>query len=163
MCYAPDGGDLRQFMTYPCPSMTFFDCGYNDYFDAAPEPGEYLASHWNLGTIGQNFMRITAKAEPPSEPEDTLAPDTSISSGPPAKARKRKATFEFTGADETTPTAGLSFECSVDRGAFGPCASPQTYTASRDAVHRFEVRAEDEAGNTDATPAVFSWKVKRSR
>jgi hypothetical protein len=162
MCYAPDGGDLRQFMTYPCPSMTLFDCGYNDYFDAAPEPGEYLSNHWNLGTPGQNFLRITEEAEPP-EPEDTTAPDTSISKGPPAKSRKKNATFAFTGADETTPVASLSFECSVESGSFEPCASPETYTGVRTGVHRFEVRASDEAGNIDATPAAFTWKVKRSR
>ena len=85
----------NQSMTWPCPTMTLFDCGYNDYFDAAPEPGEYLASHWNLGTQGQNCLRIT-EADPP-EPEDTTAPDTSISAGPPARSRKKNATFAFAG------------------------------------------------------------------
>lgn len=161
MCYAPDGGNKNQSMTWPCPTMTLFDCGYNDYFDAAPEPGEYLANHWNLGTQGQNFLRIT-ETDPP-EPGDTTPPDTSISSGPPAKSRKKVATFAFAGVDETTAAAGLTFQCSVDFGAFEPCFSPQTYTNVRNGAHRFEVRAEDEAGNADTTPAVFTWKVKRLR
>jgi hypothetical protein len=148
-------------MTYPCPSMTLFDCGYNDYFDAAPEPGEYLANHWNLGTQGQNFLRITA-ATPP-EPGDATPPDTSISAGPPARSRKKNATFEFQGVDETSATADLTFECSVDFAAFEPCSSPQTYTNVRTGAHRFEVRATDEAGNADPSPAAFIWKVKRSR
>lgn len=37
MCYAPDGGDRNQSMTYPCRGVTLFDYGYDDYFDAAPD------------------------------------------------------------------------------------------------------------------------------
>jgi hypothetical protein len=161
MCYAPDGGNKNQSMTWPCPTTTLFDCGYNDYFDAAPEPGEYLSAHWNLGTQGQNFVRIT-EAGPPG-PEDTTPPDTSISSGPRAKSRKKNATFAFTGVDETTAADGLTFECSVDFAAFAPCASPQTYSTVNRGLHHFEVLARDEAGNADPSPAAFEWKVKRSR
>lgn len=49
MCYAPDGGDLNQSgVAVTCAGATRFDCGHDDYFDSAPEPGEYLESHWNL-------------------------------------------------------------------------------------------------------------------
>ena len=90
MCYAPDGGDLRQFMTYPCPSMTLFDCGYNDYFDAAPEPGEYLASHWNLGTAGRTSCASPRRRSLHPSPR-TRRPRTLRSPvGPPAKAKKKK-------------------------------------------------------------------------
>jgi hypothetical protein len=51
MCYSPDGGDINQGgTTLRCPGTPRFDCNFDDYFDSAPEPGEYLASHWNLGS-----------------------------------------------------------------------------------------------------------------
>lgn len=70
MCYAPDGGDRNQTMIqpYPCPTVTYFDCGFDTYFDAAPEAGEFLANHWNLGRQGQNFLRVTAAGAPNQPP-----------------------------------------------------------------------------------------------
>jgi hypothetical protein len=57
MCYSPDGGDLHQFGTVlNCPGNAVFDCGYDDYFDAAPEPGEYLESNWNLGSPMNRYL-----------------------------------------------------------------------------------------------------------
>jgi hypothetical protein len=50
MCYAPDGGDLHQEGTIARCARISFDCGSDTYFDPTPEPGEYLADHWNLGS-----------------------------------------------------------------------------------------------------------------
>jgi hypothetical protein len=60
MCYL-DGGSLRQDYPQPCPiapSELHFDCGWNSYFDSAPEPGEYLSTHWNLGSTLNRFIRF---------------------------------------------------------------------------------------------------------
>jgi alpha-tubulin suppressor-like RCC1 family protein len=38
-----------------------YDCGHDDYFDAAPEPGEYLASHWNVGSTLNRFIAFGTK------------------------------------------------------------------------------------------------------
>ncbi len=51
MCYADGGPD--NVLTYPCPHLAgpvteTFDCGGDDYFDAAPTAGSWLAAHWNL-------------------------------------------------------------------------------------------------------------------
>ena len=160
MCYAPDGGNRNQFMTYPCPSMTLFDCGYDDYFDAAPEPGEYLASHWNLGTEGQKFLTITADAPEP-EPDDTTPPATTITVKPVKRTTQRAARFEFSGADAVSPTEALAFECSLDGAEFGSCSAPQAYTGLTRTRHTFQVRAADEAGNVDLTPARYRWNIVR--
>jgi hypothetical protein len=57
MCYSPDGGNLHQQGTETlCSDREYFDCGYNDYFDSNPEPGEYLATHWNLGSPLNKFI-----------------------------------------------------------------------------------------------------------
>lgn len=68
MCYAPDGGDRHQTMIQGCSGQgLFFDCGYDDYFDAAPEPGEYLLNHWNIGSPLNRMLRF-AGSPPPVPP-----------------------------------------------------------------------------------------------
>ena len=54
MCYA-DGGPFFQgggAMSYDCPYQTdglaVFDCGGDDYYNAAPPSGAFLESHWNV-------------------------------------------------------------------------------------------------------------------
>ena len=53
---------------------------------------------------------------------DTTLPDTFIDSGPSGSVTDTSATFSFS-ADEPS-----TFQCSLDGGAFAPCASPVTYT-----------------------------------
>lgn len=104
--------------------------------------------------------------EPPPAPPsaDTTPPDTEITAGPPNKAKKTKASFEFTGTDNVSARAALTFECSLDRKPFDACASPRTYrNLKRNKKHRLEVVAIDEAGNSDPSPATDSWKVKKKR
>jgi hypothetical protein len=85
---------------------------------------------------------------------DTVPPVTTITSGPAAQASTSSATFTFA-SNEGPPT----FACSLDGGAFGSCASPKSYTGLADGTHVFQVRATDSAGNTDPTPATYSWRV----
>jgi len=55
MCYS-DGGS-RDFGVFTrCPEKLRFDCGHDTYFDAAPEPGEYLSDHWNIGSAANRFV-----------------------------------------------------------------------------------------------------------
>ncbi len=83
---------------------------------------------------------------------DTVAPDTSISSGPSGTVRASSAEFAFTSSE-----AGSSFECKLDVGAWVSCASPKSLAGLADGEHTFSVRATDPAGNVDATPATKTW------
>ena len=84
---------------------------------------------------------------------DTVAPETTITDQPAALTNATGASFSF------SSEPGASFECKLDGGGFGPCSSPQSYTALAEAGHSFAVRATDRAGNTDSSPAAFSWTV----
>jgi hypothetical protein len=60
MCYAPDGGDRNQGIAQNCAGIPRFDCGFDDYFDSQPELGEYLSTHWNLGSPLNSFIAFGA-------------------------------------------------------------------------------------------------------
>ena len=84
---------------------------------------------------------------------DTVPPETSIDAHPDVLTKVITASFSF------SSEPGASFECKLDTGSFGPCSSPQSYAALADGGHSVEVRATDGAGNTDPTPASFSWTL----
>lgn len=89
---------------------------------------------------------------------DLSAPDTEIDGGPKRRSKARKATFSFS-SDE----AGATFECKLDRSGYAPCATPlRTRKLSRK-NHAFSVQAIDSAGNRDASPASFKWKVTKRK
>src|SRR5205809_5760830 len=87
-------------------------------------------------------------------PPDPAPPDTTLTATPPAVTNSASASFTFAATE-----AGSTFQCALDGGGFAPCASPQTYSALASGNHTFQVRATDPAGNTDPTPASFTWTV----
>jgi M6 family metalloprotease-like protein len=86
---------------------------------------------------------------------DGTAPETTITGGPAegVTVTSREADVAF--ASES----GATFECRVDSGAWAGCGSPHRLRDLADGRHRFEVRARDEAGNIDASPAARTWSV----
>ena len=64
-----------------------------------------------------------------------------------------------TRATSNEPSA--TFECRVDNGAFAACSSPFKTAALTDGPHTFEVKAKDEAANTD--PSGPRAEVRRIR
>ena len=77
-----------------------------------------------------------------------VPPDTAIVSGPSGPTNDPTPTFAFDSSQ-----TGSSFECKVDSGSYGPCASPNTTSHLTDGSHAFYVRANDAGGNVDPTPA----------
>jgi len=85
---------------------------------------------------------------------DIQAPDTTIASGPNGIVLPESVSFGFTASE-----SGSSFECSLDGGAYAPCASPKAYPGLAQGPHTFRVRAVDAVGNQDETPAERSFQV----
>src|SRR6266542_2737141 len=86
--------------------------------------------------------------------EDSTAPDTTIDSGPSGATNDSTPTFAFSSGESSA-----SFECKLDGGSFASCSSPSTTGALTDGAHTFSVRATDQIGNTDASPASRTFTV----
>src|SRR3954447_4262450 len=84
---------------------------------------------------------------------DTVVPQTAIS-GWPGRFGTATAVFTFASNED-----GATLECSLDGQTFSTCTSPKTYGKLEPREHRFRVRAVDEGGNTDPTPAIRRWFV----
>ena len=79
---------------------------------------------------------------------DVTAPETRIISGPQGRSSESTALFSFEASEP-----GASFSCAVDYGPWAPCSSPHRVGPFRATWHVFHVRAADELGNADPTPA----------
>ncbi len=88
----------------------------------------------------------------------SVSPDTSITANPPNPSNDSTPTFSFTGTT-TQPRVIAGFECKVDADAFAACTSPHTTASLADGLHTFQVRAVDNFGTRDPTPASHMWTV----
>ncbi len=90
--------------------------------------------------------------------EDSTAPETTIDTGPSGDTNDSTPSFTFSSSEP-----GSSFQCRFDAAPFGPCSGPgAAHTAAPaldEGAHSFEVRATDQAANTDQTPASRSFTV----
>ncbi|MFM2152230.1 MAG: hypothetical protein RL199_665 [Pseudomonadota bacterium] len=85
---------------------------------------------------------------------DRTAPDTVISSGPVSPTNS--AAFVFATADGLSAT----FQCKLDQAAvFSACPADGRFINLTGGSHSLQVKAVDEAGNEDASPATWSWSM----
>lgn len=85
---------------------------------------------------------------------DTVTPNTTITSTPGNPSGSSNATFTFSSSENPS-----SFQRRLDSGAWQGVASPEVLTGLVDGNHTYEVRAIDPTGNTDPTPASYSWLI----
>jgi Glycosyl hydrolase family 99 len=90
-------------------------------------------------------------------PTDTTPPQTTITSGPTGTVSAQDASFAFSSSERRS-----TFQCRLDGVPFATCTSPKLYSGLVNGAHRFEVRAQDRAGNVDPTPAVRDWTISVS-
>jgi subtilisin-like proprotein convertase family protein len=88
---------------------------------------------------------------------DTVAPQTTITSGPAEGQRVNSgsALFQFVSPD----TPGATFQCSLDGAPFSVCTEPHAVSGLPEGPHNFRVQALDAVANVDATPATRNWIV----
>ncbi|NEM99185.1 Ig-like domain-containing protein [Pontibacter burrus] len=87
-------------------------------------------------------------------PTDTHAPETQITAVPETLTNNRSATFRFASNE-----LGVTYQASLNGAAFTDVSNPVTFQNISDGRHTLRVRAVDAAGNTDATPASFTWTI----
>jgi hypothetical protein len=108
--------------------------------DAAGDHTVYAASRDLAGNVGPV---ASARFEILGPPE------TSITGGPAGKIWNTTPSFAF-----TSDTAGATFQCRVDAGAWAPCTSPfRTAPITGTGAHFFQVAAISREGVIDPTPA----------
>src|ERR671914_749462 len=88
-------------------------------------------------------------------PPDLVPPETTIDSGPDRTTAQTGATFTFSSND---PDA--TFQCRLGTDSlFRDCSSPHVLSGVPVGNRVLEVRAKDEAGNVDPTPATYDWTI----
>jgi DNA-binding beta-propeller fold protein YncE len=101
-------------------------------------------------TVTLNVVAAPVKA-------DRKPPDTRITAGPAKTTRSRTVRFSFKSTER-----GSDFQCKPDwRKRWSSCRSPKSYGNLRLGRHSFHVRAIDQAGNADRTPAKRVWTITR--
>jgi hypothetical protein len=130
------------------------ECAESESFSSLT-PGGHTVSVRAVDIAGNTDLTPAIRGWTVQGSGDTTPPNTSIDSGPTATTTSTTAGFRFSSSE-----ANSSFECSLDSGPWGDCASPASYGSLGAGSHTFLARATDAAGNTDASPASWAWTVE---
>jgi len=154
----------------PSPSFDFAANEAGSTFECKVDSGVFAActSPFSPGLLTDGAHTVSVRATDPAgnvevDPAtrsftvDTTAPQTTITKHPPRRTHSRRPRFVFRSSE-----AGSSFQCKLDRKPFKPCHSP--FRPKRKlsfGPHTFKVRATDQAGNVDNTPAKSRFTIVR--
>ena len=100
---------------------------------------------------------------PESHPIDTTPPETIITSAPTQTIDHNEVTFKWTGSDDNTPAANLTYSYYLE--GYDTDYSPFTSNTSKictnltNGSYIFYVKSKDEAANVDPTPATYKFIV----
>ncbi len=94
---------------------------------------------------------------------DTNPPETYITSAPQTLSNNPNPTIDFSGSDDVTSTPDLLYATFLDGYDAGwssfSSATTKNYAAIPDGTYTFNVKAKDEAGNVDTTPAQVTFQI----
>jgi MYXO-CTERM domain-containing protein len=146
--------------TFSSEEGAAFECSLDEApFETCTSPAHYVELIEDVHTFQVRAKDMAGNVDPTPASHtwtvDLTAPDTTLVLTPADPSHTASATFSF-----TSTKSDVDFECKRDDAlAFSPCTSPVEYTGLTEGPHTFQVRAVDAAGNTDATPASFTWVV----
>jgi hypothetical protein len=139
--------------------------GAGSWTTIGTDPTSPYTADWNTAPLSDGMYDVRAVATDvldnagssvvANRRVDHTAPDTTIDSSPASPSNDTTPTFSFSSSE-----SGSTFDCRVDGGSWSSCSSPHTVSpALGEGSHTFDVRATDQAGNTDASPASYTWTV----
>ncbi len=114
----------------------------------------------SVGSLGSQDFDNTPRNQglaPDIGADEVAPPQTTITAGPSGTIPTSSASFTFTSSKSG------SFQCSVDGSAFAACSGPgATHALSglAEGAHTFAVRALDDSGYVDPTPASRAFTVQ---
>jgi hypothetical protein len=150
------------------PTFTFTSTGANDFVCSVDGPtpkslgictspfttSTLADGHYVFSVAARNISGIASAAQSAGFTVDTAPPETTVTTNVPSLTTSSGLSIAFAASE-----SGSTFACSLDSAPFSSCSSPAGLADLLDGIHRFMVRAQDAAGNTDATPAVVTWVV----
>jgi hypothetical protein len=117
----------------------------------------------NIHCLTQPITPPPTSQPPKPSPQDTTTPETIITSAPEETIDYNEVTFEWTGSDDTTPTASLTYSHYLEGydTDYSPFTTDTTkaYTDLPDGTYTFHVKSRDESGNIDPTPASVKFTI----
>ena len=96
---------------------------------------------------------------------DTSSPTTRVTSIPSGWIQTDNVTIQWEGSDDQTSKANLVYSYKLDSASWSSWTgnTSKTYNNLAEGSHTFWVKAKDEAGNVDASPAERSFKVDTTK
>ena len=95
--------------------------------------------------------------------EDVTPPETTITSAPDGTIDYNDVSFNWTGSDDVTPTSQLVYSHKLENydsdWSFWTSVTTKSYNDLPNGNYTFKVKAKDEAGKEDPTPAQRSFTV----
>ena len=118
-------------------------------------PTASFNSNFTIATsVSDGSLSVTGSKTMTGIPADTTPPETTIDSVNASTIGSEITTFVFSSNESP-----VTFECSLDAGAYAVCTSPYVTAPLADGDHTFAVRATDASNNTDLTPASRTWTI----
>ncbi|WP_431045855.1 RICIN domain-containing protein [Streptomyces sp. P1-3] len=155
MCYS-DSPNYPQMKTV-CPDRAAdarLDCRHDDYFNTAPKPGSYLATHWNIANNRFLIAGGGGDTEPDPNPTSTPTPTPSPTStpdpgtGPAAKVTQITANSAVVSWTKVPSAAGYTVFLNGSKLADVSDTAIRVVRLTPDTSYKIAVATRDSGGKT---------------